>query len=223
MNDDHGLDAFSHRLTEARDSLGHEHMTIPVGEIFAREKRRRMRRWLAATGAACVAIGVAAAVTLAQGGPARPAQGPGGTRLSAWTVQTTADGTVTFKLRNTSHPAQLQRALARAGVRAVVRWGEICLAGGRGQPLLGDETGFMETNSPTGDASYFAVQGGSGPDPDLGWSWTVIPSKMPRDGQFVISALPGAVSTEYIQAAWEFAKTSAPIACKKFLEPGQKP
>jgi hypothetical protein len=229
MNDDPGLDAFTHRLTEVRDSLGHEHMTIPVGEIFARDKRRRARHWLAATGAACAAIGVAAAVTLAQGGPARPApaparpaQSPGGTRLSAWTVQTSADGTVTFTLRNTSHPAQLQRALAKAGVRAVVRWGEICLAGGPGQPLIGDETGFMDTNSPTGDASYFAVQGGSGPDPDLGWSWTVIPSKMPRDGQFVISALPGPVSDQYIQAAWEFAKTSAPIACKKLLEPGQK-
>jgi hypothetical protein len=62
-----------------------------------------------------------------------------------------------------------------------------------------------------------------GKDPDLGWSWTVIPSKMPRDGQFVISAIPGPVPSGDLQAVWEFAKTSAPIACAKFLKPGQEP
>ncbi len=223
MNDDPALAATWRRLTEARDVLGDEHMATPASEIFANGRKRRARRWLTATGAACVTVGVAAAVTFAPGNTARPRPQPGHTQLAAWSVHTNPDGTVSFTLRNTSHPAGLQRALAKAGVRAVVRWGEICLAGGRGQPLLGDETGFMETNSPTGDASYFAVQGGSGPDPDLGWSWTVIPSKMPRDGQFVISAIPGPVSTEYIQAAWEFAKTNAPIACAKSLKPGQRP
>jgi len=226
MNDDPALAATWRRLTEARDVLGDEHMTIPAGEIFARGTKRHARRWLAATGAACVAIGVAAAVTLAPGSSARPRPEQGHAQLAAWSVHANPDGTVSFMLQNTSHPAELQRALARAGVRAVVRWGEICLAVWPPQPLLGGEGAFMTTNLPGGASSYFALQGGGsgqGAKLLLDWSWTIIPSKMPSDGQFVISAIPGPVSDEYIQAAWEFAKTSAPITCAKFLKPGQKP
>jgi hypothetical protein len=230
MNDDPTLAALTHRLTGARDSLSDEHMTIPATEIIARDTKRRGRQWLAAAGASCAAAGLAVALTLTPGSSARPA--PVHTQLAAWTVRTNPDGTVTFTLRSTSHPAQLQHALAEAGVRAVVRSGEICLAGGRGQPLLGTG-GFLKSNSISvvGDGapfaadlgSYFAVQGGSGPDPDLGWSWIVIPSKMPRDGQFVISAIPGPVPAEYIKAVWEFAKTSAPVSCAKLWKPGQHP
>jgi hypothetical protein len=218
MNDDPAVTATWHLLTEARDSLGDEDMTIPASEIFARDRKRRARRWLAATGAACAAIGVAAAVALAPGSPARPAKERGHTQLAAWTVQTNRDGTVTFTLQNTSHPARLQRALAKAGVRAVVRWGEICEAGGPGQPLIGGESSFIENNSPMpGVGAYLSTMG-----MPVGWSWTVIPSKMPRDGQFVISAIPGPVPTGDIAAVWEFAKTSAPIACAKFVKPGQR-
>jgi hypothetical protein len=133
-------------------------------------------------------------------------------------VRTNPDGTVTFTLNNTSHPAQLQRALARAGVPAVVRWGEICEAGGTGQPLMG-MTGFMKSNSPFAAdlGSFFAVNGGPGPDPNLGWSWTVIPSKIPHGGHFVISAMPGPVPADDFQAVWEFAKTSAPITCARHV------
>ena len=140
MNDDPALAAVSHRLTQARDLLADEHMTIPASEIIARDKRRRARHWLAAGGAACAAIGLAVALTIAPGRSARP--GPGHAQLAAWTVHTNPDGTVTFTLQNTSHAAQLQRALAKAGVPAVVRSGEICLAGGRGQPLLGAGRGL---------------------------------------------------------------------------------
>jgi hypothetical protein len=222
MNDDPALTPAWHRLTEVRDSLGNEHMTIPASEIFARDKRRRARRWLTATGAACAAIGVAAAVTLAPGSPARPRPEPGHTRLAAWTVHTNRDGTVTFTLQNTSQPARLQQALAKAGIPAVVRWGEICMAGGPGQPLL--STGdFITTGMIPGVSSFFSAVGEPGGNPALGWSWTVIPRKIPRNGQFVISAVPGPVPADDIEAVWEFAKTSAPIACAKFLRPGQEP
>jgi hypothetical protein len=183
-------------------------------------RRGRGGAWRAA-GAACAAAGLAVALTFAPGSVSRP--GPGHAQLAAWTVQTNADGTVTFTLRNTSHPARLQQALAKAGVRAVVRWAEICLAGGRGQPLIGGETAFMKDSPLGGAGAYFAVQGGSGPGPDLDWSWTVIPGKMPRGGQFVISAMPHSVPADDIQAAWEFAKTSAPINCAKLVKPGQEP
>ena len=229
MNDDPALTAVSRRLTEARDGLGGEHMTITAGEIIARDRKRRARQWLAAAGSSCAAAGLAVALTLTPGSSARPAH----VQLAAWTVRTNPGGTVTFTLRNTSHPAQLQHALAKAGVRAVVRSGEICLAGGRGQRLL-DTSGFLKSDSISvarpapeppgaGPESYFALLGGSGPDPDLGWSWTVIPGKMPRGGQFVISAIAGPVPAEYIKAVWEFVKTSAPISCAKLLKPGQEP
>jgi hypothetical protein len=100
------------------------------------------------------------------------------------------------------------------------------MAGGRGQALMNTD-GFMKADSPrvpAGGRSYFAVQGGtSGPDPDLGWSWTVIPSKIPHGGQFVISAVPGSIPAADLQAVWEFAKTSAPISCAKLVKPGQRP
>ena len=219
MNDDAEL-ALRHRITEVRDSLGDVHMTIPASEIIARDKRRRARRGLVAAGTACAAAGLAVALALAPGSPARPA--PQHAQLAAWTVHTNPDGTVTFTLRNTSHPAQLQHALAEAGVPAVVRWGQICEAGGKGQPLMNTE-GFVKAGPAPGAASgigsYFALQGGTSANPDLDWSWTVVPSKIPHGGRFVISAIPGSVPSSDIQAEWEFAHSSAPLTCSGHMKP----
>lgn len=213
MNDDTEL-ALARRLTEVRDSLADVHMTTPAAEIIARDSRRRTRRRLAATGVACAAAGLAVALALNPGSSARHA--PPRAQLAAWTVRSNPDGTVTFTLRNTSHPAQLEHALAEAGVPAVVRWGEICEAGGKGQPLMNTE-GFVKAGPAPGLAagasSWFALQGGTSANPDLDWSWTVIPSKIPHGGQFVISAIPGSVPASDIQAVWEFAHSSAPLTC----------
>lgn len=221
MNDDPVLAALTHRLTEARDALADEHMSIPASEILARGRRRRARDWLMAAAAACAAAGLAVSLTLAAGShaPGNPAQ-PGPARLAAWTVVTNPDGTVTFTLRNTSHPVQLEHALARAGVPAVVRWGKICQAGG----LMNTETFVKGSSAPGlagGTTAWFAVQGGSDPEAnlDLGWSWTVIPSKIPHSGHFVISAVPGSIPASDIQALWEFARTSAPVTCARLMKP----
>jgi hypothetical protein len=223
MNDDPWLAALGHRLTEVRESLGDEHMTIPVSEIFAGDKRRCARRWMAGVAACCVAIGVGVALTLAAGRPAQPARSePGRAQLAAWTVRTNPDGTVTFTLRNTSHPAQLQHALAAAGVPAIVRWGEICQAGGLGQHHLMSTEGFVNVRAsmaPAGITSYFALLGGSPASPDLDWSWTVIPSRIPHGGEFVISAIPGSVPAKDIQAVWEFVHTSSQIVCARLVKP----
>lgn len=128
---------------------------------------------------------------------------------------------MTFTLRNTSHPAQLEHALAEAGVPAVVRWGKVCEADGKGQPLMNTE-GFVKAGSApgavSGIASYFALQGGTSENPDLDWSWTVVPSKIPHGGQFVISAVPGSVPASDIQAVWEFVHSSAPLTCARHMK-----
>jgi hypothetical protein len=75
--------------------------------------------------------------------------------------------------------------------------------------------GFVKASSApgavSGIASYFALQGGTSANPDLDWSWTVVPSKIPHGGQFVISAIPGSVPASDSQAVWEFAHSSAPL------------
>jgi hypothetical protein len=219
MNDDAWLAVVGDRLAEVRQSLDGEHMTIPVSEIFARDRRRRARHWLAGASACCVAIGLAVVLALAPaGGSARPGQA----QLAAWTVRTNPDGTVTFTLRNTSHPARLQRALARAGVPAIVRWGEICQAGGPGDHHLLSTLGFVKVRArmaPRGITSYFALLGGSPAEPDLNWSWTVVPSRIPRDGEFVISAIPGSIPDTDIQAVWEFVYSNSTIVCGKLVKP----
>jgi hypothetical protein len=223
MNDDPWLAVLEDRLTQVRESLGAEQMTIPVSEIFARDKRRRARRWMAGVGACCAAAGAAVVLALAAGSPPAPARPqPGHPQLAAWTVRTNPDGTVTFTLRNTSHPAQLQHALAAAGVPAIVRWGQICQAGGPGQHHLMSTEGFVKVKTPTapsGITSYFALLGGSAASPDLGWSWTVIPSKIPRGGEFVISAIPGSVPASDIQAVWEFVHSNSSIVCARLVKP----
>jgi hypothetical protein len=190
---------------------------IPASEITVWHTKPCARRRLAAAAAGCVAIGLAvAALMLAPGSPGNSAQpAPEHAQLAAWTVRANPDGTVTFTLRNTSHPAQLQHALAKAGVPAIVRWGKICEAQGPGQPLIGGEASFMTNGSAmdAGAGAFFATYGGQGTNPDLGWSWTLIPSKIPHSGHFVISAMPGPVPADDFQAVWEFAKISAPITC----------
>ena len=119
--------ALRERLAEVCDSLGDVHMTVPASEIFAGARKRRARRGVAAVAAACAATGLARAVALPAGSHARPVH----VHLTAWSVDTSANGTVTFKLRNTSQPKRLEHVLAEAGVPAMIRWGEACLAQGR--------------------------------------------------------------------------------------------
>jgi len=46
---------------------------------------------------------------------------------AAWSVDSNGNGTVTITVRQLTHAAQLERALAQAGVPAVVTPGEMCL------------------------------------------------------------------------------------------------
>ncbi len=215
MTDDAALTALASRLAAVRDSMSGVRMTRPASEIFARANKRRSRRVLAAAGAACAAIGIALALAV----PASQAR-PVHVHLAAWSVDTNPNGTVTFKLRNTSQPARLQHVLAQAGVPAMVRRGEICLA--RGRHVLLPTQGIVSylNGRPTPLGSVFLLMGGHGPSKPLNWSWTITPSKIPQGDRFVISAVPGhRVSASHIQAAWEFVPASAPVTCAKSVKP----
>jgi hypothetical protein len=223
MNDDSALTALTDHLHEVRDALSEVHMTVPASAIFAAARNRR-RRGVAAAGAACVAVAVALALTLAPRSQTRPVH----VHLAAWSVDTNPNGTVTFRLRNASQPARLQHVLAEAGVPAMVRWGEICLAQGR-HVLLPTE-GFLRA---TGVRTYMngrrsspesileMISANPPNTKGLNWSWTITPAKMPKGAQFVISAVPAdRVAPGHIQAVWEFVPSSAHVICAKSVKPG---
>ncbi len=219
MTDDATLAVLANRLAEVRDSVSGVRMTRPASEIFAAAGKRRSRRVLAAAGAACAAIGIALALAV-PGSQARPVH----VHLAAWSVDTSPDGTVTFTLHNTSQPARLQRVLAQAGVPAMVRRGEICLA--RGRHVLLPTQGIVSylNGRPTQMSSVFLLMGEHGAGKPLragsmNWSWTITPSKIPQGARFVISAVPDRVSPDHIQAAWEFVPGSAPVTCAKSAKP----
>jgi hypothetical protein len=222
MNDDATLTALRNHLHEVRDSLGDVHMTVPASAIFAGAKKRR-RRGVAAAGAACAALGLALALTLAPGSQARQVH----VHLAAWSVDTNPNGTVAFTLRNASQPARLQHVLAQAGVPAMVRWGEICLAQGR-HVLLSTEGFVRETGTrayvngrPSQPSSILEmISTNPANNKGLNWSWTITPSKIPKGAQFVISAVPAdRLAPGHIQAVWEFVPSSAHVICAKSVKP----
>jgi hypothetical protein len=211
MNDDHAVTVVRDRLAEAQHSLGDMPAGVPASEIFARVGKRRHRRAIAALAAACAVIGLALAVVLPSGTQPKPVH----VHLAAWSVDTNPDGTVTFRLRNVAHPARLQRVLAEAGVPAMVRSGEICLAQGRHVLLPTRGIVSFLNGKPTPLGSVFLLGGnGSGPNKLLNWAWTITPAKIPSNAHFVISSIPGGhVPANRIQAAWEFVPKNAHVNC----------
>jgi hypothetical protein len=211
MNDDHTLTVIRDRLADAQHSLGEMPAGVPASAIFARVRKRRHRRAIAALTAACAAIGLALGLVLPPWTQPRPVH----VRLAAWSVNTNPNGTVTFTLRNVTHPARLQRVLADAGVSAMVRSGEICLAQGRHVLLPTKGIVSYLNGRPNRMESVFLLGGnGSGPNKPLNWAWTITPSKIPSSAHFVISSIPGNhVPANHIQAAWEFVPKSAHVNC----------
>lgn len=224
MNDDHALAIIRDRLAQARDCLGEMPPTVPASQIMARVGRRRARRRLVSAAAACAAAGLTTLGLLLPPEslvPAFPSANHARSvhvNLAAWSVNTNSDGTVSFQLRSIAQPARLQQVLADAGVPAMVRWGQICLAQGAHATL--PTWGFVKVDGLSGPqpGSVFLLMSGGDATGTLNWSWTITPSKIPHGTQFVISALPGnAVPPGDIQAEWEFVLASAPVKCAKSM------
>lgn len=223
MNDDATFAAVKDRLTEARDSLGIPPRP-PVTAVFARARRRRIGRRVATAGLAVTGAGLVTAAALhipGQQAPVPQASGPpqasAGTgvhvRLAAsWSVDTNADGTVRFRLRDTSDPSRLQKALRQAGVPAVVRFGEICLAAGKHRPPAGAMAG---PGTHTGPKMQSVIDGSAtGGGKLMSVTWTISPANIPHGTRFVVSAVrPGAAPPGHVGAAWEFVPAGAPLGC----------
>jgi hypothetical protein len=224
MNDDHAQTIIRDRLAQARDGLGEMAPSVPASEIMARVGRRRARRRLISAAAACAAVGLTTlGLVLAPEShvPAFPSASQARSvhvTLAAWSVNTNPDGTVSFQLRSIAQPARLQQVLADAGIQAMVRWGQICLAQGTHVTL--PTWGFVKVNGLAGaqpGAAFLLMSGGDFTGM-LNWSWTITPAKIPPGTQFVISALPGnRVPPGDIQAEWEFVLASAPVKCAKAM------
>ena len=217
------LAAVRQRLAEGRDALGEMTPRPPVATVLARARRRRAGRRLTAAGASVTAACLAVTVAYSSQNHLLPGQ----THLSAhahqpvhahlaasWSVDTNPNGKVTFRMRDTSDPDRLQQALAQAGVPALVRWGEICLARGRHVllPTLGILTGPGRQQPGTPQLeSVFLAEGGP---KVLDFTWTINPANIPAGAHFVISAVPAsAAAPGHIRVAWEFVPVSAPVDC----------
>ena len=223
MNDDQTLAILRDRLGAARDSLPEVPRTTTASQIFRTTARRRTRRWLAGAVATCAAAGLTLGLVLPAGGQAGPASAPPGraqpvhVNLAAWSVDTNPNGTVTFRLSNTSHPGRLQRALTAAGVAAVVRWGKICVAQGR--HVLLPTQGII--TSPDIRPQLSSTIQWIGPGRIMNWKWIITPDRMPAGAHLVISAIPSRrTGRGDIQAMWEFVPTSAPLICARSMPEG---
>jgi hypothetical protein len=135
-------------------------------------------------------------------------------------VDTNADGTVTFRMLDTSDPARLQHALKQAGVPALVRFGQICLARGPHAllPTRGVVTGPGRSAHTGPKLQSIVMAAGTGKMAAgaklLGWTWTIHPAAIPDGARFVISAVPASKAIAgHVQAAWELVPASAPLDC----------
>jgi hypothetical protein len=156
MNDDDMLSLVRDRMTRARDDLGSVHMEQPASAVLHRARSRRMRHRLYGAAAGTGVLGVALAVGLgavstggtaggtavavAAGSPSG-ASGASATQavhvnLDAWSVNTAANGTVELTIKQLRDKAELEKALAAAGIPAVVSFGEVCQAADGSNPSV---------------------------------------------------------------------------------------
>ena len=125
MNDDETLAGLRTSLSGVKESLTDVHLDRTADEIRARARSRRLRRGLAGAGATGVALGVGLALAAAGGGPAASPR-PVHVNLAAWSVNSLPGGLVYVDVRELVQPDLLRQTLARAGVPAIVTFGQFC-------------------------------------------------------------------------------------------------
>jgi hypothetical protein len=191
MNDDRAFTVIQDRLAQARDSLARSDPAVPAGQIIAASRRRRARRWLAASATACAATGLAVTLAFGAGGQIRPVH----EHLADWSVDTNSNGTVSVTLtgHQLAHAAELQRALARAGVAAIVTT-RSCLQGTQNWPPGSGDDGVTTSTNPPG--------------------LTITPAHIPSGAKLVFSVIPLNVRGTWVTAfGWGLLKDGQPLHC----------
>ena len=182
MNDEHVLTAVRRSLIAETGDLAGMDRGRPADQVMARGRVLRQRRRLMTGLSGMAAVGAVLALVLALpfgGAGPRPVH----VNLTAWSVNTNPGGTVTFKLKRLSDPAQLQHVLAEAGVPAIVRWGQNCREQRR---IVGAPAARIVSEKYVGGPRGRFERAGVRLLP--AYAYTITPSAMPRGARFVISA-----------------------------------
>jgi hypothetical protein len=179
---------------------------------------RHRRRPLVLAGVAAAAATLAVSGLLLAGGEPVSGHAPGAVNvnLAAWSVDTNPNGTVTFKVKRMSDPARLEHMLAKAGVPAIVRFGENCRAQGRTLPAHGIVSGPTYVGGPAGRPQW--VDG----RPYPAWAYTITPSAMPKGARFMISVGPGPYPhnpTNYQWFDWAVVPAGVHVTCGPSVPP----
>lgn len=202
MNDDDVLATVRSSLTGVKESLTDVHLDRSADAIRAEARGRRLRRGLAGAGAGGVALGVSVALA-AGGGSGAAAARSVHVNLDAWSVNTLSSGLVYLDVRELQEPVLLRQTLARAGVPAIVTFGEFCTeaAGGNAanlQQILG--------------------KGAPGGQPRL----TINPAAIPAGSELSIGIVSASKrGVKGLDAAFGLVKEGTPVTCgNPATEPG---
>jgi hypothetical protein len=171
MNDEEILSMLRRSLNNAADAQDGAYLAETPDSIMDRARRRLLRRGAAGAsmGAAVLAIGLGTVF----GAGSHPAGAAAGQAVhisqDGWSVSTGSHGIVHITIRELANPAQLRKALAKAGVPARVVVGTLCSAKGGNIP---GNNGAIVVTRHRGQLSL-----------------AINPARMPRGSELLISVV----------------------------------
>jgi hypothetical protein len=205
----------SHDVGEERQQLARTRLAAAMSGPSRASRPRRRPLVLAAAAATVVAVAAGALLAVGRPSTSRTAAAVH-VNLAAWSVNTSAAGTVTFVVKEMADSAQLEHVLSTAGVPAVVRFGENCRTQGQTLPLRGVVSGPKYVGGAVGRPEW--VNGRWYPD----WAFTITPSAMPRGSTFMISVGPGpepGSPTNYQWFHWALVPLGEHVTCGPSVAP----
>ena len=217
MTDDEVLDA-------VKQTLSNVQMDRPIEAIEQRGQARRRNRGLlgvVAGGGLAAVVALAVALPMAANGsgqdpagtdPAAAGSTAGSTAVSApamepvaFTVTRQADGSVelTLNYKQVLNPDALQKALAEAGIAAVVKADVLCTPKGKELPETKEVLRVKHVVEPDGSASRY----------DL----VISPAKMPANSVVYFSVFPVQQGGGYAKAAQFLVLKDDPMSCRSLV------
>lgn len=212
MNDEEVLNAMRKTLSDVR-------MDRPVEAIEGRGRARRRNRGLLAAAAGGALAAVGAFALMVPLGSSNAGSAPAGDTEAAGTAaapameevafsvnkQTNGSVRLTLKSKLVINPEKLEKALAEAGVPAVVKAGELCTPKGDQLPQIKKVVGF----EPTKGVDEDGVSGGS--------NWVISPAKMPEGSVLYFSAFPIRQGGDYAKVGLFLVEKDAAMYCRSVV------